>query len=422
VEDMEYCKRCVIPKNAKPIIMFDEHGICSACRVMEGQPKVNWEERKVWLQHLLEEYKAKARANNNPYDCIIPVSGGKDSHYQTYIIKEVYGLNPLLVCYNHLFNPKKGLRNLTNLVKQFNCDLLRVTSNPEAVRKLSIYSLKKMGDITWHYHAGIMTLPAQIAVRYKIPLVVWGENLMEGTGMFGWKDMIEFTKKVRREHHLRGFDAEDFLEDPMAQQEGIAMQDLGPFFYPSDEEIEQVGVRGVFLGNYMPWDYREQVKLMVEKYGFETALKRERTFNIYAKLDDVHDTGTHDYLKYLKFGYGRATDDACVEIRLGRMTREEGIEMVKKYDHVRPSDLGIFLRFSGMTEQEFEDSIESMRDPKIWEKRGGKWVPTDSVVNHKNDAGVKEARLPYAKNWIPQIPSRQPKGASDMDDTEYTYI
>ncbi len=422
---MEYCKRCVLPSNAKPLIMFDEQGVCSACRVAETKVEVNWQERKEWLKNLLEEYKERARANKNPYDCIIPVSGGKDSHYQTYIIKKVYGLNPLLVTYNHLFNTSRGIRNLTNLVKQFSCDLLRITSNPESVRKICRYTLKKMGDITWHYHAGIMTFPAQIAVRYKIPLVVWGDHLTELTGMFNWKDMVEFTKKVRREHHLRGFEPEDFLEDPETQKEGITLQDLGPFFYPSDEEIEEVGVRGIFLGNYIPWDAREQVKFLVEHYGFETAVRRERTFNIYAKLDDIHADGAHDYLKYLKFGYGRATDDACTEIRFGRMTREEGIEMVKKYDAVRPSDLDIFLRFMGMTEREFLQSIEHLRDPQIWEKGANdEWRVKDSVANHIDDVGVNEVRLSYAKHWVPDIPSPQPPQASKTfpEDTEYTYL
>lgn len=401
--------------------MFDEKVVCSACRLMERQPQVNWEERKEWLQQLLEEYKAKAREAKNPYDCIIPVSGGKDSHYQAYIIKKVYGLNPLLVTYNHLFNTKRGIRNLTNMVKQFGCDLLRISSNPESVRKICRYTLKKMGDITWHYHAGIMTFPAQVAVKYKIPLIVWGENLMEGTGMFDWKDMVEFTKKVRREHHLRGFEPEDFLQDHEAQKEGITLQDLGPFFYPSDEEIEQVGVRGIFLGNYMPWNYEEQVRMLIEKFGFETAVKRERTFNIYAKLDDIHANGAHDWLKYLKFGYGRATDDACTYIRVGKMTREEGIEMVKKYDAVRPSDLDLFLKFAGMTEAEFEGAVEHLRDPKIWEKKDGKWQVKDSVVNHINDPGVEEARLPGVTHWVAQTPSLQPPN-SEGEDTDYTYL
>jgi N-acetyl sugar amidotransferase len=421
---MRYCARCVYPENARPSIIFDDEGVCSGCRLHESRPSIDWEERGRWLKELLEEYKEKARKNNNPYDCIIPVGGGKDSLYQTYLIKKVYKMNPLLVTYNHTFNTKRGIRNLTNVVKQFDCDLIRFTSNPGSVRKISRYMLKKIGDITWHYHSGIMTFPIQTAVRYKIPLIVWGEHgFADLLGMFNQDDMVEFTKKVRREHHMRGFEPEDLVNDP---ESGITMQDLAPFQYPSDEEIEEVGVRGIYLHNYLHWDARKHTKLMIEKFGFETALKRERTFHIYDKLDDIHANGAHDYLKYLKFGYGRATDDASMEIRHGRMTREEGIEMVKKYDHVRPSDLDIFLKFAGMTEKEFEQSIEHLRDPQIWEKDSkGKWHVIDSVANHVDDPGVEKARLPLVEDREPIPPSKQPYYSRDdhiQEDIEYIIL
>lgn len=420
---MDYCKRCVYPQNTKPSIVFDEQGVCSGCRLIESRPAIDWKERQGWLKNILEEYKAKARANNSPYDCIIPVSGGKDSHFQAYLIKKVYGLNPLLVTYNHIFNTKRGIRNLTNLVKQFDCDLLRFTSNPESVRTISRYMLKKIGDITWHYHAGIMTFPIQVAVARNIPLIVWGEHGMaELTGMFNQDDMVEFSKKWRQEHMMRGFEPEDLVAD---SESGITQQDVASFIYPSDEDIERVGVRGIYLSNYIKWDARAQTRMMIEKFGFETALKRERTFHIYDKLDDIHANGAHDYLKYLKFGYGRATDDASNEIRHGRMTREEGIEMVKRYDHVRPSDLDLYLAFAGMTEEEFESAIEFLRDPQIWKKRGGKWAVKDSIANHVNDEGVDAVRLPQVEDRAPISPSKQPYSSRDdhiPEDTEYIYL
>ncbi len=424
---MQYCKRCVYPANARPTIIFDEQGVCSGCRMHESRPQINWEEREKLLKELLEQYRARARENNNPYDCIIPVSGGKDSHFQAYLIKECYGLNPLLVTYNHLFNTKRGIRNLTNLIKRFKCDLIRFTSNVESVRKISLYMLHKVGDITWHYHAGIMTFPIQMAVMKKIPLMVWGEHgFAEQTGMFNLDDMVEFSKKVRQEHLMRGFEPDDILEDPMAREYAITECDLAPFRYPSDEEIDEIGVRGIYLSNFIKWDVTSQVRLMIEKYGFETAVKRERTFNIYAKLDDIHADGAHDYLKYLKFGYGRATDDAAIEIREGRMTREEGIEMVKKYDHVRPSDLDLYLKFAGLTEQQFENIIEHLRDPRIWEKgMDGRWRVKDSVGNHKDDPGVDEVRVPLDKTYVPITPSKQPSYSRDdhiPEDTEYIYL
>ncbi len=423
---MRYCARCVYPENAKPTIIFDEEGVCSGCRLQESRPKIqNWDERLQILKGLLKEYSAKARANGSPYDCIIPVSGGKDSHFQAYFIKNVLGYNPLFVTYNHGFNTKRGIRNLTNMLKQFNCDLLRFTSNPESVRKISRYMLRKVGDITWHYHAGIMTFPIKAAVMYKIPLIIWGEHgFAELVGMFNQDDMIEFSKKVRQEHSMRGFEPDDVLDDP--DNGGITKLDLAPFYYPSDEEIEAVGVRGIYLSNYISWDARAQTRMMIEKFGFETAVSRERTYHLYDKLDDIHANGAHDYLKYLKFGYGRATDDASNDIRHGRMTREEGIEMVKKYDHVRPSDLDLFLKFVGMSEEEFMSCVEPMRDPKIWEKgRDGRWKVLDSVANHVKDPGVEKARIPQVADRGILRSHNQPKYSRDdhvPEDSEYIWL
>lgn len=391
---MNYCKRCCYPENAQPSIIFDEHGVCSGCRVVESRPSIDWAERERWLVELLAECKAKAKAARNPYDCIIPVSGGKDSHFQAYLMKVKYGMNPLLVTYNHLFNTKVGLRNLENMFAKFSCDLIRFSSNPDSVRKIARYMLEKIGDVTWHYHAGIMTFPIQIAVKYKVPLMIWGEEgFSELTGMFNQDDMVEFTKKKRQEHDMRGFEPEDLLNQSDSPFEP---RDLAPFFYPSDEEIEETGLRGIYLSNYISWNGKANAEKMISEYDFETARERDRTFNIYDKVDDVHANGVHDYLKYLKFGYGRATDDASTEIRHGRITREQGIDLVMKHDARRPRDLDLLLEFIGITEEHFEGLVEHLRDERIWghDSATGKWRPKDHIGNHKADPGVNAVRLP----------------------------
>jgi N-acetyl sugar amidotransferase len=390
---MRYCSRCVYPENAKPTIIFDEHGVCSGCRVHESKEKINWSERETYLREILAEYKSKAAAAGNPYDCIIPVSGGKDSHYQVYQIKEVYGLNPLLVTYNHIYNTELGVRNLANLVRTFDCDLIRFTSRPDAVRRIDQYMLRRVGDITWHYHTGIFTFPFQVAVRYRIPLIIWGEHgYSEMTGMFRLEDIPEFTKWCRQEYEMRGVEIEDILHDPSSE---VMRQDLVPFIFPPDEEIEAVGIRGIYLGNYVRWDHLDQIKLLTSKYGFKVASwKRDRTFSLFHKIDD-HANDVHDYLKYLKFGYGRATDHSSEEIRCGRMTREEAIGLVAEYDHNRPHTLDLYLEYLGMTEDDFEQAIEHQRDLSIWQRDAqNRWFCKDSVVNHINDPGIDKVRLP----------------------------
>lgn len=382
---------------------MDEDGVCSGCRLVESRPGIDWKEREKWLLEILEEHKAAQREKGNPYDCIIPVSGGKDSHFQTWLLRERYGMNPLLVCYNHTFNTALGLRNLANLIDVMDCNMVRYTTAPGSAKRIAKYMLKKVGDLTWHYHAGIMTFPIKAAVMYDVPLVVWGEEgFSELVGMHNQDDFVEFTKKKRQEHSMRGFEPEDLLDDPECP---LTRYDLAPFFYPTDEELERVKVRGIYLSNYISWDAHAHTELVIERLGFETAQVRERTFQIYGKLDDIHANGLHDYLKYLKFGYGRATDDASTEIRQRRMTREEAIELVGRHDHVRPRDMDIFLREVGMTEEELLELIDPLRDPSIWERDGrGAWRTKDSVVNHSNDPGVEKARLPL-KDFRPITPT-----------------
>ncbi len=396
---MEYCKRCVYPANARPGIVFDDEGVCSGCRLVESRPDIDWNEREKELLELLEEYRARQREKNNPYDCIIPVSGGKDSTYQTWLMKTKYGMNPLLVSYNHTFNTPLGIRNLTNLVEKMDCNLVRFTTAPGSAIRIARYMLEKVGDITWHYHAGIQTFPIQAAVMYDIPLIVWGEEgFSELVGMHNQDDMVEFTKKKRQEHSMRGFEPEDLLLEPDCE---LNSYDLAPFFYPSDEALERVDVRGIYLSNYMFWNGRAQTELIINELGFETAQKRERTFNLYDKLDDIHANGVHDYLKYLKFGYGRATDDAATEIRHGRMSREQGIEMVSQFDHVRPSDMDIFLKAANMSEDDFCSQVDLFRDPAIWSRGGdGAWVVKDHVKNHLDDPGVDSVRVPKIENSV----------------------
>lgn len=424
---MEYCKRCVYPANAKPGIVFDDDGICSGCRTFEYRTilkhKVDWPARRSMLKKLLNEHAVSQRAKGNPFDCIIPVSGGKDSHYQVWLIKREFGLNPLLVTYNHAFNTPLGIRNLTNLIEKLDCNLVRFTSAPGSAIRMAKYMLKKVGDVTWHYHAGIMTFPIRASIQYDVPLIVWGEEgFSELVGMHNHDDFVEFTKKKRQEHSMRGFEPEDLLEEPDCP---LTPYDLAPFFYPSDEELERVGARGIYLSNYLPWDARSQTEFVIKELGFESAQSRDRTFNIHSKTDDIHANGLHDYLKFLKFGYGRATDDAANEIRHGRMSREQGIDMVMQFDDVRPYDMDIFLQKAGMTEAELMALVEPMRDPAIWQRQNGSWARRDHIGNHRHDSGIDEARLEHIENWRPFDPT--PVGTSarfqqDGKQTDYVTL
>lgn len=410
---MRYCARCVYPANARPAITFDDEGICSGCRTFEAKQRIqggiDWTARWQAFKALLTEHAVRQRAKGNPYDCIIPVSGGKDSHWQVWQVKHVLGFNPLLVTFNHCMNTPLGIRNLANLLEKSDCHSLRFTMGPQLAVRLAKYMLKRVGDVTWHYHAGIMTLPAQVAVKWDIPLVIWGEEgFSELVGMHNLDDMVEFTRKKRYEHSMRGLEPDDILRETHE----FTAAELAPFVYPSDAELERVGVRGIYLANYWPWDAREQAETMIREWGFETAWERERTFNVHAKLECIHADGLHDWLKYLKFGYGRATDDASNEIRHGRMTREEGIEMVMRYDHIRPSDTDVFLRAAGMTTDDLMDCVVPLRDPKA----------EYGCLPSTNDPGVEAARIrpKDAPPWQPML--RKVSSHASIESPQGDYV
>ena len=420
---MRYCARCLYPENARPTIIFDDESVCSGCRYHESRMKleIDWNERQKMLVEILEDTRQLARSRGNSHDCIVPVSGGKDSHYQVWLLKKKYGLNPLLVFFNHVYNNPAGLKNIENLASRSGCDLITYTAGVDAVRRVSRHMMQTVGDLTWHYHAGIRTVPFQMAVAYNIPLIVWGEHgFAELTGIVSLEDFVEFTRWTRKEHDMRGYEPEDLVG-----KGGITLGDVRPYVYPSDEEIQKTEVRGVYLSNFFYWDAKKQAETMKAEWGFNTVTyKRDRTFNLYAKLDD-HANDVHDYLKYLKFGYGRATDDASMEIRHGRLTREEGQKLVKEYDATEPTSLEHYCDFLGIKGPDFYRLVERMRDPKIWAKEHGEWVPTDAVWRQAATPAMEKLRPKQSEDrtfapknrqlyYNPELPP-VPTGDPDLD-------
>jgi hypothetical protein len=207
---------------------------------------------------------------------------------------------------------------------------------------------------------------------------VWGEHgFAELTGLVSLEDFVEFTRWTRKEHDMRGYEPTDLIG-----KGGITIGDVRPYIYPNDEEIERTDVRGIYLSNFVDWNAKAHAELMIAEWGFSpVAFERDRTFNLYAKIED-HANDVHDYLKYLKFGYGRATDDASMEIRHGRMTREEGFEMVRRYDANEPSSLGRYCDFLGISREQFYGLVEGMRDSRIWKRQEAEWRPMDAVWRH----------------------------------------
>jgi N-acetyl sugar amidotransferase len=373
---MIYCKRCLYPSNHPYGMIFDDDGICMGCRIHEEKDVLDWDSRFKKLEQIAHT-NSKIMGTKN-FDCIIPVTGGGDSYFIVHVAKNLLGMNPLLVNYNSHYNTKLGIRNLANLSTVFDCDIVTSTLSPNHLKKITKQSIKQYGSMYWQALAGYTTFPVQTAIRFRIPLIIWGVHpWSEQTGMFSHIDEVEMSHRCRKEHALMGISAEDLVHS----DSNVSRSDVQPFIYPYDNELEAVGVRGIYLSNYIRWDSKTQHELMIEQYGYETS-KQQRTFNTYEDVHCFHSAGIHDFIKYLKYGYSKVTDHASREIRLKRMTRKTGIEMVKKYSEKEPEDLDLFLKWIGMNKDDFYLHINKFRDKDAWHFQDNEWKLNDSIINY----------------------------------------
>ncbi len=309
--------------DTKPDLVIDKDGVCSACRFYENRKEINWQNRKKEFLKIIEKYRSK---NFSDYDCIVPVSGGKDSTFQVYTLLK-HGLNPLCVTATTCHLSMIGRKNIENL-KKLGVDYVEFSTNPIVRHKLNRIGLKQIGDISWPEHVSIFTIPVRAAVQYNIPLIVWGENSQNEYGgpATNAKNNVLNRRWLEEFGGLLGLRVSD-----MMGQEGIEKKHMIPFTYPTDEELERVGVTGIFLGYYFPWDGYSNA-LISQALGMTTYEKNiEVSIVNYENLDN-YQSGIHDYFKFLKFGFGRATDHACLHLRRGRIDRETAVDLVNRHD------------------------------------------------------------------------------------------
>lgn len=365
-----YCKRCVYPKITVNL-NIDEDGVCASCRVFEQFQQLTpefWVRRKEKFEKVIQDI---LKNNKSDYDCIVPVSGGKDSYYQAHMMSKVYGLKVLLVTYHGNNYLPEGDYNRDRMRHVFNADHIVFGPSVETLKKLNRLCFRKMGDMNWHAHCGINTYPIIMAVRHNIPLIVWGETAWDISGMFDPDDYVEFSARVRHEHALRGYEWHDLINDSI---DTLTEKDMFWAKYPTDAEILKSNVRGLYIGNFFNWDPNEHTKLMQELYDWKASDREfERTYRKMSNLDDRYENGAHDLLKFIKFGYGRASDHASKDIRTGYLTREQGIEMVRKYDHVVSSDVQYWCDYVGISIDEFWQTADTFRDPRVWWIENGEW-------------------------------------------------
>lgn len=367
---MKYCTLCVMP-DTKPDLRFDEDGVCSACNNYNSRNRIDWDIREKEFHEVTQKYKS---ADGSRWDCIVPVSGGKDSTYQVLKLLEL-GMNPLCVTSTTCDLSEIGRHNIEN-IKSLGVDYIEFSPNKKVRATMNKIGLSEVGDISWPEHVGIFTIPIRAAVAYNVPLIIWGEN---SQNEYGGPAAAEEEKVLNRRWleefgGLLGMRVSDLIG-----VEGIKEKDLIAYRYPTDEELKSVGVTGLFLGYYFPWDGYSNA-LLSQANGFRSFDRTvEGSVVNYENLDNHH-TGIHDYFKFLKFGFGRATDIACLHLRRGRITRKQAVQMVNIHDGKFPwtylnKPIDEILKPLGLSVDEFVKICDRFTNKKIFETDGqGKLV------------------------------------------------
>jgi N-acetyl sugar amidotransferase len=344
---IQRCVRCTLPITWETLC-FDDEGVCNICRNWEvKQDVVDWIDREKQFKNIVNDIKEQ----NNEYDCIVPFSGGKDSTFTLWAVVKKYGLKPLVVSFDHLFYRPRTIDNRKRTFRRLGVDVLTFTPNWKIVRKLMVESLIRKGDFCWHCHAGIFAYPMNIAIKFQIPMLIWGEGGGEYEDYFKLTDLEETDEWKFNRRTILGMRAED-----MAGFIDVDLKDLAPYIYPTKEELDTIGAISLSLGNYVPWDQEKQTEIIKKELGWQED-EIESLYPNTLSFDKVECmfTGIRDYIKLLKRGFSRITHRTTIDIKQGKITRDEAIKLIDKYEKRKPRSLSVFLEYIDMPEDEFND-------------------------------------------------------------------
>ena len=352
--EIKLCTKCVMPETAESL-GFDNQGACTVCRQIEYKHEViDWAARRPRLDELVAQYKGKY-----DYDCIVPFSGGKDSTFALWYLVRELGMKPLVVRFDHGFLRPRVQENSTRAFRILGCDVLHFTPNWQVVRKLMFESLRRRGDFCWHCHTGIFSYPMRVALQTNVPLLFWGEPDAEYSSFYSYEEEIEHDERRFNRLVNLGINAEDMmgmLDDSVSDYK-VELRDLKPYTFPPAAELRKARIRSVFLGSYIPWDVKEQVKIIKKELGWQgDEVEGIPPEYDYEKIECFMQ-GVRDYIKFLKRGFGRTTHLTSIDVRNGRMTREEALKLVDAYDGKRPVALNNFLTFLGISEAKFMEIV-----------------------------------------------------------------
>ena len=374
---INYCTKCILP-DTRPNINFNYNTLtCDACNNRESKKKIDWSLRKDLFIDLVKNIKIQ----NKKYDCIIPVSGGKDSTWQ--VVKALeYGLHPLCVTWRTPARNNLGAANLQNLIN-LGVDHIDFSINPKTEKKFTLKTLKKMGSPVIPMHMALHAIPLQLATKFKIPLIIWGENSADEYG--GEEDLkgLKLDRKGLLKYGVtNGTTHLDWIDSELSEN------DLNPYAWPSDKDQRNAGVKAVFLGHFFKWDPQFTFSV-AKKFGFKNADRAKTGFYKFADIDDSFLITIHHWIKWHKFGFTRMWDNLSLEIRNGRMTRDKAISIIKETGEELPlSEISSFCKYVEITESEFFNIANSFRNKNIWEKnKKGIWYIKDFLIKDWNWTG-----------------------------------
>lgn len=359
---LRYCRTCILP-HTRPNLEFDSEGNCN-CATAEKKAAIDWTGREAQFRRLVDETRALGR----PYDCVVPVSGGKDSTWQVITALE-YGLMPLCVTWKTPARGALGAANLQNLI-DLGVNHIDFSINPRVERLFTLKAFERFGTPLIPMHMALHALPLQVAVGFRIPLILWGENSAYeyGGGDEALKGLRLTRSWLKKYGVTNGTSAEDWVDDD------LSARDLAPFYWPTDEEQEQAGVAAVFLGHYLQWDPHHTYEV-ARAHGFKASDRPKTGYYAFADIDDEFLITIHHWMKWYKFGFTRLWDNLSLEIRNGRMTREAAIEIVRAEGEELPrAEIAAFCAYVGISEQRFFEIAERFRNRDIWERGSdGHW-------------------------------------------------
>lgn len=353
---MKRCKRCLMP-DTRPGMTFDSEGICAACRVYEHRPSVDYHAREGELRKLCDKH----RSSHGEYDCIIAVSGGKDSHFQTHVMSHLMGMNPLLVTVGDNFPmTKAGIHNLEN-IRNFDVGMVEFRPSKRAQRLAQRFCFEKYGKPTYFTDRYIYTFPLWVAARLGIPLVVYGENVQ-----YEYSGVGPETPSAAEQIHNSV--ADDIPSEEIYRECGKVL----PYF---DPPAEYGGLSPIYLSYFYPWDSHKNY-LVAQTYGFHSlAGEWDRTHCIdnYCQVDS-RGYLVGGWMKYPKFGHAAATDIASRLVRYGLISRDEGMRLVRERDgNLDPLAIADFCDYCGYALDEFKAIVDRWYNPKLFERIDGKW-------------------------------------------------